>query len=100
MATLATLVRRAVKELTGPDKAAAELAVTYARAIDADDSRMEKLGPLLLATLESLLITPRARALVLKGGDRDGSRANPLDELRAKRSARQRDPKAVDSASS
>lgn len=99
---LADVVRKAVGDLDLPpsDRAAAELAVTYAVAIDEDIDRIDKLGPLLQSILESLLATPRARASVLKGGGRAGQRNNPLDELRARRAARERDPQAVDSASS
>jgi len=98
MALLATVVRRAVKELEGPDldRAAAGLAVKYAVAIDEDDTRLEKLGPQLQSLLESLLMTPRARAVAVKGGRGDDKRVDPLDELRARRAARVNNPPAVD----
>jgi hypothetical protein len=89
---LATAVRRALADLDLPatDRAAAELAMTYARAVDSDGD-LSKLGPPLLATLEALGMTPRARAAVKKVAEvtTDAQRpASPLDELRARRAAR------------
>lgn len=71
------------------DEGAAELARVYAREIDAGEPA-QRFGPLLLACLESLLMTPRARAALVKGAsDANGQKpTNPLDELRAKRDAR------------
>lgn len=89
-------VRKAAAAIEGVDLAAVELAATYARAID-DGGDVDKTGPLLLTALESLLMTPRARAATAKGGDRDGRGSNPLDELRARRGARVNNPPAVDS---
>lgn len=94
-------MRSAVDEL-GPedrDRAAAELAFTYARQIDVGDDPA-KLGPLLLATLESLLMTPRARAAAVRGGVPDGGdKRSPLDELRERR-ARKSNPPDLDTATS
>jgi hypothetical protein len=70
------------------DQAAAELALTYAEAID-DGEPAEKLGPPLLSALESLGMTPRGRKALAKGGAEDGQQPrSPLDELRAKRQQR------------
>jgi hypothetical protein len=80
------------------DLGAAELARTYARAID-NGGDLDKLGPLLLAVLESLGLTPKARAALVKGA-KDEPRTSPLDELRVRRSARQRDATAVDPTAS
>lgn len=55
------------------------------------------LGPKLLAALEALQMSPRARAVVQKGGTGDKPSANPLDQLAARRAGRGRAP-AVDSA--
>jgi hypothetical protein len=98
MGTLEDAVRKAAGErnLSPEDLAAVELAAAYAAEIGSGDA-IEKVGPLLLAALESLLMTPRARAATAKGGDRDGRGSNPLDELRAKRGARVNNPPAVDS---
>lgn len=98
---LVTAVRKAVGALeTAPvDQGAAQLAITYARAIDAGGD-LDKLGPQLLAVLEALGMTPRARAAVAKGGPSGNASANPLDELRKRRAARQRAAEAGDPAAS
>lgn len=101
MADLLSALNAALTEIdsAGRDQATAELARTYAAAID-EGAAVEKLGPLLLAVLESLLMTPRARAALVKGGnDATAAKpANPLDELLAKRQARIDAAKVVDSA--
>lgn len=67
------------------DKAAAELAMTYAREIDLGGD-LAKLGPALLACLTSLLLTPAARAAAMKGGQgADSKPGSRLDELRERR---------------
>lgn len=76
------------------DAAAAELALTYARAID-DGADLSKVGPALLAALEALGLTPRARKAVKTDGQQPG--ANPLDQLAAARARRGR-PQAVDAS--
>lgn len=53
------------------------------------------LGPKLLAALEALQLSPRARAVVQKGGIGDKPSANPLDQLAARRAGRGHAP-AVD----
>ena len=93
---LEDVVRKAAAAVEGVDLAAVELAATYGKAID-DGAEVDKTGPLLLAALESLLMTPRARAATAKGGDRDGRGSNPLDELRKRRGARVNHTPAVDS---
>jgi len=71
------------------DEATIHLAVTYARLIDSDPDHAAKVGPMLLAALEALLMTPRARASVAKGVNSDKRKpVSPLDELRARRAAR------------
>lgn len=86
--------------VTERDVATRELALFYARAIDADAEMLETLGPKLLATLDSLLLTPRARAAALrKGAPDDPNARSPLDELRARRARRDR-AETVDSAPS
>jgi hypothetical protein len=75
--------------LDDKDLPAAELAMAYGRAIDADPETVARLGPLLLATLEALLMTPRARAALTKGVNDDQRKIrSPLDELRARRAGR------------
>lgn len=69
-----------------PTQGAAELALTYARAIDAGGD-LDRLGPQLLNVLESLLMTPKARAALLKGA-KDVNVSSPVDELRARRAQR------------
>lgn len=69
------------------DEAAAGLALTYAQAID-EGGDLSKLGPPLLAALESLLLSPRARAAAKKAVTSDKPPANPLDQLAERRRAR------------
>lgn len=76
------------------DAATVELARGYAAEIDAGGD-LGKLGPKLLACLDALLMTPKARAAVVKGGE-DEPETNPLDDLRERR--RKRYATAVDAA--
>lgn len=69
------------------DQAAVELAYGLARALDAGGD-VEKLAPKLQALLESLLLTPRARAAVTKGAPSGEQLTSPIDELRRRRRAR------------
>lgn len=82
------------------DAAAFELALVYARRLDGsvrcgdcggkmDD--LTKLGPALLAVLEALQLSPRARAAAKKAVT-DVSGAGALDQLAARRSGRSRAP--------
>lgn len=80
------------------DAGAVELALTYARHIDAG-ADLAKLGPALLATLTALGMTPAARAALAKG-DSGEPAASPLDELRTRRSARTHRTAAVDTTAS
>jgi hypothetical protein len=80
--------------VTSRDRGAAALALTYATDIDAG-ADLSKLGPPLLAALEALGLTPRARKAVKSDGQQPA--ANPLDELAAAR-ARLSRPQAVDAA--
>lgn len=67
------------------DRAAADLALVYAAEIDAGGD-LAKLGPALLATLEALQMSPRARALARTRGARGGATGkSQLDELRRRR---------------
>lgn len=68
------------------DGAAVQLAREYAQAIDAG-SALDVLGPKMLSVLESLGMSPRARAAITKEANRDAG-PSPLDELRARRDAR------------
>jgi hypothetical protein len=70
------------------DGAAVQLAKTYAAKVDADGD-LSKFGPLLLAALESLGMTPRGRAAILgKGGEQRGKPKSTADELRERRAKR------------
>jgi hypothetical protein len=69
------------------DAAAAELARTYAAAID-EGADLSKVGPALLAALEALGLSPRARKAVKTDGQQPA--ANPLDQLAAARSRKRR----------
>jgi hypothetical protein len=76
-------------KLAPEDAAAKRLAQKYAAAIDAAEQSqdaLDKLGPKLLATLESLGATPAARAR-LKEGSAQGGKPNRLAQLRAARPA-------------
>jgi hypothetical protein len=84
----------AATEVEPRDAAAAELALTYARDIDAGGD-LAKLGPALLGALEALGLTPRARKAVKSDGQQPS--ANPLDQLAQRRAGRGR-PQAVDAA--
>lgn len=98
---LAESITKAVAglELTAADQGAAALAVRYAQELDAG-GELDKVGPLLLAVLESLLMTPRSRAAAVKGGTGVSPPRSPLDELRARREYRERDAETVDPAGS
>ncbi|WP_410669141.1 hypothetical protein [Amycolatopsis sp. cmx-4-68] len=85
------------------DSAARELAELYALQIDCDPDALETYGPKLLAVLDALGLTPKARAVATKGGGADepaAGKRNPADELRARRAARLAGAKAVDTATS
>lgn len=87
MALLVPVVQRALRDvpLTSADAAAAELAIHYAEQIDLGEDLI-KIGPPLLAALESLGMTPRSRkSLVREAGS---GPASPLDELRQRRAER------------
>lgn len=70
------------------DKAVAELALTYARGIEAGGD-LTRLGPALLATLEALHLSPRARGAG-KGMTSEQPTVNPLDQLAERRAGRGR----------
>jgi len=136
MATLISLVRRAIKAQPGdPADAATEaLALHYAALIDnaaagkkyaaalawlrraeqltdeeqhadtiraalAAHSVASDLGPKLLATLDALKLTPRARA-TKEGGSGARPVKSALDELAGRRAARRRDSPAMDTSTS
>lgn len=86
----------AAQPVEARDAAAAELALRYAADIDMGMD-LGKLGPLLLACLESLLMSPRARAAAKKAVTSEQPAANPLDQLAQRRAGRGR-PQAVDAA--
>jgi hypothetical protein len=76
------------------DRAVADLALRYAEHIDDDADWADKLrdplaelGPKLLAALTALGMTPAARKGIV-GDKPDAPKASPLDELRARRAAR------------
>jgi len=76
-------------EVTDRDEALVHLAITYARMIDSLPESVARVGPQLLACLEALLMTPRARAAVMKGANDDQrQQLSPLDELRERRRSR------------
>lgn len=90
MDTLAEVVEASLRsvEIKPQDAGAGALALTYAKEIDNGTGDVAKLGPALLACLESLLMTPRARAAVVKGLENEPKQRSPLDELRRRREER------------
>src|SRR5258707_14816301 len=71
--------------LAPADGAAVKLAQRYAAAIDDADNRaeaLERLGPRLLAALESLGATPAARAKLKEGKATGGGKPSGLQALR------------------
>jgi hypothetical protein len=88
------------------DLGAEQLALRYAALVDeakgtADEVKVAgDLGPKLLAALAALGLTPAARQEAVKGGPSGTEHRSPLDELRARRAARQHNAKAVDTATS
>ena len=76
------------------DRATADLALLYAQHLDDDEDWRDRqrdplaeLGPKLLAALTALQMTPAARKAVMASPEPVKPRS-PLDELRAKRAAR------------
>lgn len=78
------------------DRAVRDLALQYARAIDGGGD-LTKLGPALLAALEALQLSPRARKAVTPVAGQ--LRSNPLDQLAAARARKSAAP-AVDTGAS
>lgn len=77
------------------DRATADLALLYAKAIDdtaawADRQRdpLAELGPKLLAALTALQMTPTARKAAVKGDGPAAAPSSPVDEIRARRAKR------------
>jgi hypothetical protein len=85
-AQLTTSVQEAVSGVADSDRAVAELALTYARDIDAGGD-LAKLGPALLAALEALQLSPRARKAVKIDDKPSVSKLDQLAERRRARSA-------------
>lgn len=80
------------------DGAAVRLAYGYAKALDDPTTDVHKVGPLFLAALDSLGLTPKGRVAITgqKETERGSDTTSPLDELRAKRHARAHRAAAVD----
>lgn len=80
-------------DLGEADQAIVDLAREYAEQIDAgetpDRHPLPLYGPKLLACLDSLLLTPKARRAITKDPKRDPA-DSPLDELKRRRAARSR----------
>lgn len=89
---LSASVEAVVSGVDDRDRAVAELALTYARDIDGGGD-LAKLGPALLAALEALQLSPRARKVV-KADDQPA--ISKLDQLAERRRARS--APAVDAA--
>jgi hypothetical protein len=76
-------------EIEERDKATAELARQYALSID-HGGDVVKLGPLLLSVLESLNMSPRARAVGTKGVTTSDNKPSTLDQLAERRARKSR----------
>lgn len=92
------LTARPAAERDPRDTATAQLALTYARDIDTGAADLAKVGPPLLAALEALRLSPRARTGG-KGVTGDTPAAGQLDELRSRRARKSR-TSTVDTATS
>jgi hypothetical protein len=81
-------VGRALKAtpLQPSDGAAAELARSFARVIDADDAMIPQVGRQFLETLAQLGMTPKARAALAP--TEVPTQQSGLDEIRARRELR------------
>lgn len=100
MSMLVTSVESAAEQggIEPRDRAVLDLALAYAKAIDDGEADLAKVGPALLAALEALRLSPRARAAAMKGGT-DDKAGSPLDQLAARRAGKGRTP-TVDAATS
>lgn len=94
MGELEDSVRRATVKILARDRAVRDLALTYARSLD-NGGDLTKLGPALLAALEALQLSPRARKAVTPVAGTP--KTNPLDQLAARRAGK-RAAAAVDTA--
>lgn len=91
MTRIKTAVQRAIKAhqtATPADAGVAALALAYASVIDDDGQDIQKIGPLLLVALEALLMSPRARAAVMRGAPSAVIVDAPIDEIRRRRAQR------------
>lgn len=93
MTKMTAALTRALKDIERrpSDAAVIALARHYSRLLDADAQDAElatAVGPKFLATLDHLMMTPKARASTLKGAGEGGNVSNPVDELRARRAKR------------
>lgn len=93
MGPLEDSVRKASAKITARDYAVRDLALTYARSLD-NGGDLTKIGPALLAALEALQLSPRARKAVTPVAGRVVT--NPLDQLAERRAGKTR-AAAVDS---
>lgn len=100
MDRLAEIVAESLRvEVPQPrDAGLARLALEYAGQID-DGGDLTKLGPALLACLESLLMSPKARAAAKRAVTDDKPSANPLDQLANRRRARANRAEDLDAGS-
>lgn len=96
MGDLEESVRKATGKILARDQAVRELALTYARSIDTrgcnecghPGAELNRLGPALLAALEALQLSPRARKAVTPVAGQP--KTNPLDQLAARRAGKGR----------
>jgi hypothetical protein len=78
LATLAPLDDR--------DRAVADIALGYAKQLDAGDVELLDAGPKLQSALAALLLTPAARAAAVKAAPtKTETKTDPLDELQVRR---------------
>ncbi len=83
------------------DMGVATLIIKYAQEIDKGNlATIARIGPLLLAAMEALQMSPRSRAMVNKGGGNAAPTSSGLDELRAKRNQRKNGTEDIHTATS
>lgn len=87
MGALEDSVRRSASKIVVRDQAVRDLALTYARALD-NGGDLTKIGPALLAALEALQLSPRARKAVTPIAGQPKS--NPIDQLAERRAGKSR----------
>ena len=97
-AVVSRAVAKSLRKLSKIDEAAEVYEELFALATRIEEAHVAALiGPKLLAALEQLQLTPKARSVVVQGGGVGNAGPSKLDEFRTRRENR---AQAVDPASS